>query len=131
MAISKVFLFNTEYWLYCTDVAFVDDTWQGWVVNGAWYMEYDTKLGGLFVYKNKSDAASFFAVSTFKAELSWVGNIGDFDGQKRIDYNDVLEDAKVRYVNGEPADYDVTPEPVDEEYELYLRLRDKYDDIPF
>ena len=91
-------------------------------------MEYDTKLGGLFSYKNKSDAASFFAISTLKTELSWICDVGESHRSKRLDYTDVIEDAKVRYKNGEPANYDLTPDPVvlepaDEKYDIHLRLR--------
>ena len=124
---SKVFLFDHHNWLYCSDVSYDDDnTWHGHVVNGAWYLMYDTRLNGFFAFKDKSHANSLVAETTRKATLTWacdanLKNIG------RLNYADMIADAQSRYENGEPANYAIEPEKVDEEYELYLKLRDKYD----
>jgi hypothetical protein len=32
----KVFLFDDDNWLYCSDVTFEDGMYHGWVENGHW-----------------------------------------------------------------------------------------------
>lgn len=132
---SKVFLFDEYGWLYCSDVSYdKDDTWHGWVVNGDWYLMYDTKLKGLFAFKDKSYAGSLVAETKTKAELTWVCD-PDLKNIGRLNYNAIIQDAEERYKNGEPANYTIAVKEVDKEYELYLKLREKYDpyedDIPF
>jgi len=130
---SKVFLFDEGGWLYCTDVTLEDGTYHGWVENGAWHLMYDTKLEGWFACETRSHANSLVAVTKGKAKLCWACDPASVSGNRWDRYNEVIEDARFRYASGEPADFTIKPDPIDEEYELYLKLKAKYDDddIPY
>lgn len=136
---SKVFLFGDNNWLYCSDVSYNNGNWRGWVVNGNWHLMYDTKSKSLLACVDAAHANSLVAVTKARTELTWACD-ADLKNVGQYYYNEVIHDAQTRYKNGEPANYaiqpkEVQPKKVDEEYELYLKLRDKYDpfedDIPF
>jgi hypothetical protein len=117
---SKVFLFEDDHWLYCSDVTLEDGVYHGWVENGAWHLMYDTRQEGWFACHSRDAADSLEAVTKGRKKLTWACDPG-----KGFDYNEVIEDARVRYESGEPADYELKPEP---EYE------DEYEDddgVPF
>ena len=105
----KVFLFENDDWLYCSDVTLEDGVYHGWVVNGNWHLMYDTKLKGWFACHSRAAADSLVAVTKGYKELVWA-----CDPDKGFDYNDVINDARERYAAGEPANYELKPEPVDE-----------------
>lgn len=88
---SKVFLFNGDSWLYCSDLTFKDGIYKGWVNNGAWKMAADTT----------KDIISY-EIGVNNAKLLWA-----CDPNGRFDYNDVIEDAKKRYKAGEPANFEL------------------------
>ena len=105
---SKVFLFNTGVWLYCSEVTFKDGVYHGYVVNGAWEMTADTT----------KDTLSH-AHGTHNAKLTWVCNPNEMSR----DYNGVIANAKARYEDGEPANFSLKePVPNKEDYE---------DEVPF
>ncbi len=113
---SKVFLFDDNNWLYCSDVTVEDGVYHGWVENGAWHLMYDTKLEGWFACHSRKAADSLVAVTKGRKKLSWACDPG-----KGFDYNSVITDAQERYAAGEPANY-VLKEVV---YE------DEEDEVPF
>jgi hypothetical protein len=106
----KVFLFDDDQWLYCSEVTLEDGVYHGWVENGAWHLMYDTKLKGWFACYSRDAADSLVAVTKGYKELVWACD----PFKKLFDYNSVIEDAKQRYAAGEPADYELKLEPVDE-----------------
>ena len=114
----KVFLFENDYWLYCSDVTLEDGVYHGWVENGAWHLMYDTKLNGWFACRSRDAADSLVAVTKGYKELVWACD----PYQALFDYNDIIADARERYAAGEPADFELKPEP---EYEP------DDDEIPF
>ena len=139
---SKVFLFDKDYWLYCSDVAFKDGVWRGWVENGAWYLVYNTKTKLLESYQSaEENRLGWKPVTSQTGELTWMC---DPQGHG---YNEVIAIARVRYLAKEPANFEIGPdkdfalyqklkakyENNDNEYDLYLELREKYEDdgIPF
>jgi hypothetical protein len=96
---SKVFLFENDHWLYCSDVTVEDGVYHGWVVNGAWEMwATDTTV------KSRQH--------THETKIVWAC---DPNTMSR-DYNGVIDNAKARYELGEPADY-VLKEVVNEDEE--------------
>jgi hypothetical protein len=98
---SKVFLFDNDNWLYCSDVTFEDGVYHGRVVNGAWHLMYDTKLEGWFACHSRKDANSLVAVTKGRKKLTWACDPSD----ALFDYNSVIADAQQRYAAGEPANY--------------------------
>ena len=106
---SKVFLFENDHWLYCSDVTFEDGVYHGWVENGAWHLMYDTKLKGWFTCHSRAAADSLVAVTKGYKKLTWACDPG-----KGFDYNDIISDVRERYAAGEPANYELKPDPVDE-----------------
>lgn len=106
---SKVFLFENDHWLYCSDVTFEDGVYHGWVENGAWHLMYDTKLKGWFTCHSRAAADSLVAVTKGYKKLTWACDPG-----KGFDYNDIIADVRERYAAGEPANYELKPDPVDE-----------------
>lgn len=102
---SKVFLFDNDHWLYCSDVTFEDGVYNGWVVNGNWEMWATIKS-----VKSK--------LHTYETQLIWACDANE----KWFDYNSVIADARERYLSGEPANYELKLNPV---YE------DEDDEIPF
>lgn len=111
----KVFLFENVHWIYCSDVTFEDGVYHGEVINGNWHLMYDTTLEEWTACKSRKHADSLVAVSSGKSRLVWA-----CDPFKALwDYNTVIEDALKRYVAGEPANYELKPDPVykDEEDE--------------
>src|SRR6056297_2912052 len=114
----KVFLFDDDHWLYCSDVTLEDGVYHGWVVNGAWHLMYDTELEGWFACHSRAAADSLVAVTKGCKKLTWACD----PAQALFDYNTVIADARERYAAGEPADYELKPEPVYEEDD---------DEVPF
>jgi hypothetical protein len=112
---GKVFLFDNDHWLYCSDVTLEDGVYHGWVKNGAWHLMYDTKLEGWFACESRAAANSLVAVTKGYKKLAWACDPG-----KGGDYNTVIADAQERYAAGEPADFELKPNPVrkDEEDEV-------------
>ena len=96
----KVFLFDDDNWLYCSDVTLEDGVYHGWVENGAWHLMYDTELEGWFACHSRSAADSLVAETKGHIKLTWACDPG-----KGFDYNSVIEDARQRYTAGEPANY--------------------------
>ena len=93
---SKVFLFENDHWIYCSDVTYKDGVYNGWVINGNWEMwATDTTV------KSRQH--------THETKIVWACDPG-----KGFDYNDVINDARERYEAGEPADFELKPEHVDE-----------------
>ena len=142
---SKVFLFDTSGWLYCSDVSFQNGMWRGWVENGAWHLVYNTMDKSLQAYRNSADErADFLPVTESKTTLTWMCDRGQqTDGR---DYNQVIADAEQRYKANEPTNDVIGVDKNfalyqklkakyenDDEYDLYLELREKYEDdgIPF
>lgn len=127
---SKVFLFGNYSWLYCTNVKYKNSIWTGWVENGAWFLHFDENTN---ISKACYDAKSVNdpVTTSNDIKLVWACDINE----KLRGYNEIIEDAKIRYENGEPSNLLLVDKkkPVDKEYELYLKLRDKYkpDDIAF
>lgn len=98
---SKVFLFDNDHWLYCSDVTVEDGVYHGWVVNGAWHLMYDTDLEGWLACHSREAADSLVVVTKGRKKLTWA-----CDPVKSLfDYNSVIADARKRYAAGEPADY--------------------------
>ena len=86
---SKVFLFENDHWLYCSDVTVEDGVYHGWVENGAWEMwATDTTV------KSRQH--------THETKIVWACDPGE-----GFDYNSVIVDAQERYAAGEPANYDL------------------------
>ena len=83
---SKVFLFGSGHWLYCSDVTFKDGIYRGWVVNGAWKMTADTAKDTLSSVNG-----------SYANKLSWAcdPNVTGWG------YNEVINDAEQRYEGGE------------------------------
>lgn len=85
---TKVFLFENDHWLYCSDVTFEDGVYTGWVVNGAWKMQ-------------ATDTTIKSARHSYETKMIWAC---DPNTMSR-DYNGVIDNAKARYESGEPANY--------------------------
>ncbi len=98
---SKVFLFDDDNWLYCSDVTVEDGVYHGWVENGAWHLMYDTNLEGWFACHSRAAADSLVAVTKGRKKLTWACD----PNTMCRDYNGVIENAKARYESGEPANY--------------------------
>ena len=96
---TKVFLFEDDKWLYCDDVSLEDGVYRASVINGNWNAWIDTV--------NNTVKSS---QHTQESQLIWACDPG-----KGFDYNAVIEDAKKRYAAGEPADFELKPEPVYED----------------
>lgn len=138
---SKVFLFDDNNWLYCSDVSFKDGVWRGWVVNGAWHLVYNTVDESFKCYHDSADErADYLPINEDTATLTWM-----CDPQGR-DYNSVIADAAQRYRANESAVVEIGIDKNfalyqklkakyenDDEYDLYLELREKYEDdgVPF
>ncbi len=106
----KVFLFEPESWLYCSDVTLEDGVYHGEVINGNWHLMYDTELKGWFACHSRAAADSLAAITKGYKKLTWA-----CDPSKVIfNYNTVIEDAKKRYIAGEPANFGITPSQVDD-----------------
>jgi hypothetical protein len=103
----KVFLFENIQWLYCENVTLKDGVYKGHVINGLWYMKADT-------INNTIDTS----IDILESKLIWACDPG-----KGFDYTTVINDARERYAAGEPANYELKPEPVYED--------DDDDEIPF
>jgi hypothetical protein len=103
---TKVFLFEDDKLLYCDDVSLEDGVYHVSVINGNWTAWIDTVNSTVKSSQHSEES-----------QLIWACDPG-----KGFDYNAVIEDAKKRYAAGEPADFEVKPEP---EYE------DNDDGIPF
>lgn len=106
----KVFLFDDDHWLYCSKVTLEDGVYHGWVQNGGWHLMYDTKLEGWFACHSRAAADSLVAVTKGYKKLTWACD----PARALFDYNTVIADARERYAAGEPANYELKPEPVDE-----------------
>lgn len=138
---SKVFLFDEDSWLYCSDVTFKDGIWRGWVENGAWHLVYNTVDKRLKCYRDSADErVDYLPVTERNATLSWMCD------PQGLGYNEVIAIARVRYIAKESANFEIGPDKNfalyqklkakyenDDEYDLYLELREKYEDdeIPF
>ena len=107
----KVFLFDDDNWLYCSDVTLEVGAYHGWVENGAWHLMYDTELEGWFACHSRAAADNLVAVTKGYKKLTWACD----PAQALFDYNTVIEEARERYAVGEPADFELKPEPVYEE----------------
>jgi hypothetical protein len=125
--ISKVFLFETDHWLYCSSVVFKDNIYTGWVENGAWRLKYDINTHILDAYAYKSSNVPRGPVYSSTALLTWMTN------PEGRDYNEVITKARELYKSGAEGDYDMTPkEKKNKEYEQYLKLKAKYEpEIPY
>jgi len=113
---SKVFLFDRDSWLYCSDVSHKDGIWTGWVENGAWFLHFDENTG---VFKACNGRGSLNTpVTERNSELTWACDKTGFH------YNDVIENARKRYEAGEDANFVIAPPKklVKEDYE---------DEVPF
>jgi len=88
---SKVFLFNDKF-LYCSNVKFSNDKYTGYVINGVWYLTYDTSTSLLKSYIHQKDKVP---VSSHTTKLKWMCD------SIKGDYNTVIENAKERFENGE------------------------------
>jgi hypothetical protein len=88
---SKVFLIDKS-WLYCKDVEFKEGIWAGHVINGHWYLRYDT------IKKTLNTTESIME----NRELMWMCDPCDV-----YNYNAVIVDAQERFENGEKANYDI------------------------
>lgn len=116
---TKVFLFDNDQWLYCRDATLEDGVYHGWVENGAWHLMYDTNLEGWFACHSRAAADSLVAVTKGSKKLTWA-----CDPVKSLfDYNSVIENARERYLSGEPANYNLKSDLVHED--------DEDDEIPF
>jgi len=115
---SKVFLFNKNHWLYCSDVTHNNGIWTGWVQNGAWYLHFNENNN---IFKACKDARSTKnPVTMIESILTWA-----CDPFKTLfDYNSVIADAEERYKAGEEANYVLTKKKksVKEDYN---------DEVPF
>jgi hypothetical protein len=141
---SKVFLFDSTGWLYCSDVSFEYGVWRGWVENGAWHLVYNTVDNSIKSYRDSADErADYLPVTESKTTLTWMCDRGQGNGR---DYNEVIADAEKRYNAKEPTNDVIGVDKNfalyqklkakyenDDQYDLYLELREKYEDdgIPF
>jgi hypothetical protein len=109
---SKVLLFETSQYLYCSDLKFKDDKYTGYVENGAWYLEYDISTSTLKCFRLNNDKIPILEINT---SLVWMND------PIKGDYNTVIENAKHQITDGEPSNW------VLEEH-----IQDTYDnEIPF
>lgn len=122
----KVFLFGNYSWLYCSNVKHKNGIWTGWVENGAWFLHFDENTS---ISKACYDAKSVNnpVITCDDAKLVWACN-ANLKNIGRLNYNGMIHDAETRYKNGEPANYEIEPEKVDNEYQMYLKLKAKYED---
>jgi hypothetical protein len=134
IVVSKVFLFGEHGWLYCSDVRLKDGVYSGWVENGAWHLVYDTKTKLLESFQTAEEKRlGYKPVTSGTCDLTWMC----YPQGKW--YNEVITNAEERFKAGEKANYSLdlvkkkTAE--DKDYELYLKLREKfdpgYDEVPF
>lgn len=97
---SKVFLFGEDSWLYCGDITFKDGIYKAHVINGSWFLVYDTKDKTLKAYRSAEDKRlDYLPVTQSIAELTWACD------PRGKGYTDVLENAKERYKSGERANF--------------------------
>jgi hypothetical protein len=97
---SKVFLFDENHWLYCSDVTYKNGIWTGWVENGAWYLHFDENSSILQAYNGRGEKTNGWKpVTESKTKLTWAGDPVGFG------YNSVIEDARERYKSGEETNY--------------------------
>ena len=104
----KVFLFEDDTWLYCDYVSLEDGVYRASVINGNWNAWIDTVNNTVKSSQHTQESQLIWACDPGKT----VDLIKAFG--KGFDYNEVIEDARRRYKSGEPADYELKPEPVDE-----------------
>jgi hypothetical protein len=102
---TKVFLFDNDHCLYCSDVTLEDGVYHGRVINGAWNARIDPANNTV---KSKRHSQ--------EAKLIWACD----PHQNLFHYNAVISDARVRYESGESADYDLKPEPVYEDNDDWI-----------
>lgn len=116
--VSKVFLFDKQTWLYCSNVAYKDGVWTGWVENGAWYLHFNETTGILKVCIDRRSLKNPVTVS--KAKLTWACD----PFKSLFDYRSVIVDAEARYKVGEHANYKLTKKK--------KSVKEDYDDeVPF
>lgn len=112
---NKVFLFGEDGCIYCSDIDFKDGIYRAHVVNGSWFLVYDTKTKTLKAYRSAEDERlDYLPVTQSIAELTWSCN------PKGKGYSDVLENAKERYKSGEKANFELVE---------YIHI--EKDEIPF
>lgn len=106
---SKVFLFDNDHWLYCSDLMYDGPgCYQGYVINGNYNIVIDTVVNVVN-----------HTYGTNESKLIWACD----PSAALFDYNSVIKDARQRYAAGEPADYKLKSDPVHE--------GDEDDEIPF
>jgi hypothetical protein len=100
----KVFLFERDHWLYCENVSFEKGVWKGDVVNGRWYMVYDSSANVLKSYKSKEEhRLDWLPVTEMNIKMIWA-----CDPFKALfDYNTVIENAREQYLSGEEPNFEV------------------------
>jgi hypothetical protein len=97
---SKVFLFDSNCWLYCSDVTYHKGVWTGWVENGNWFMYFDQNTNVLESYESYKDKINGRTpVSSSKVKLIWASDTIEFG------YRSVILDAQERYLSGEEPNY--------------------------
>jgi len=105
----KVFLFENDKWLYCGDLSYDGNgCYEGRVINGEYNIAIDTTVDVINHAHGTNEAKLIWACDPFAASF---------------DYNLVINDARERYAAGEPADYELKPQPEIEE--------DDDDEVPF
>lgn len=126
---SKVFLFDRNGWLYCTDVTLKDGVYRGHVVNGYWHLVYDTNTGSFQAYRDSSEERLGYApVTNGTSQLTWACDVKALH-LDRHDYNHVITTAKAAYDTGTKPVFKVSKEYVDPEYKKYLKLKKKFEDL--
>lgn len=99
---DKIFLFDDEHWLLCSEVSCSDGMWRGYVINGNWKMSYDQSAGIVNTGRGNH-----------KTTLTWIGDVKISSS----DYNEILEDAKLRFIAGEKPNFELN-ETLDEDEEI-------------
>lgn len=104
---TKVFLFDSDIWLYCDDLSYDGNgCYQGHVINGNYSIVIDTVVNVVNHDYGTHESKLVWACDPFKS---------------LFDYNSVIQNVKERYETGEPANY-VLKETV---------YDDEDDEVPF
>lgn len=98
---SKVFLFDEQSWLYCSNVTHKNGIWTGDVVNGSWYLHFDENTGILKACQGRNIKNP---VTESKVKMTWACD----KSEEVFGYNAVIADAEDRYREGEEANYVLT-----------------------
>ena len=109
MSVDKVIIFENGPAIYLRETKFNRSTgvYSGRAVNGAYSFAYNTRSKQVY-----GDGAF---IGNFKHK--WIGDANAQVGEHMGDYSAVIEDARLRMLDGEPSNYNLTLKISEKDFE--------------